>query len=742
MTTDLAKVKELFLTLLDTPPAQRTAFLDTACAGDADLRRRLETMLRSHEVSGELLPRSPEEMLNDSADGMTAAFTPQVGQPNLDATHIDGDPDLSFLAPPSSPGQLGRLGPYEIHEVIGRGGFGIVFKGFDERLHRVVAIKALSPAYAASGPARARFIREARAAAAVKNEHVVGIHDVQEDAMPPYLVMEYVEGISLQDKIDKHGPLGVKEILRIGMQIAEGLSAAHRQGFLHRDIKPANILLENGVERVKITDFGLARAVDDASVTQSGAIAGTPMYMSPEQAEGIAVDHRSDLFSLGTVLYTMCTGHAPFRASTTHAVLKRVIDANPWPIRESNADIPGWLCDIVAKLHAKRPIDRFATAGEVAELLGQHLAHLQQPATAPKPVDIRLPAYVHDKPPRRIGRYFAAGLACGIIVLLAWLIWYMPRRSGRLEAVDITPHGTLEIHSSGASTVLVQRLEPDPAGIWQDQLTDGQQKSFDLIPGIYRVRGVRDGWWLFEESVMVEPNRRRQVLVKETPPAKPQPIAKWGTFINPRNDCEAFVVDDQLTMRIPRNAPHDLNPTFPWFNVTGPRVLDEVKGDFEATVTVMPFPRPEPNTMSGFAGGSFIAAGLIVWIDESRFLRFVRAAKGEFESGKSFLGPNWFYGDGRFGAPDGKLIDDVPSTLRVRRSGGELRIDYRVADGPWQTSAVVVDWPMPETLKVGVAALNTTTTEFEPRFRDWSLRPAKADDLPRVQPPAMGPKKQ
>ena len=189
--------------------------------------------------------------------------------------------------------------------------------------------------------------------------------------------MECIDGISLQDKIDKVGTLGVKEILRIGMQIAEGLAAAHKQGLVHRDIKPANILLENGVERVKITDFGLARAVDDASVTQSGTVAGTPMYMSPEQAEGLAIDHRSDLFSLGTVLYVMCTGHPPFRASGTHAVLKRVIDASPRPIREVNNEIPDWLADIIAKLHAKKPADRFQTAKEVAEVLGQHLADVQ-----------------------------------------------------------------------------------------------------------------------------------------------------------------------------------------------------------------------------------------------------------------------------------------------------------------------------------------------------------------------------
>ncbi len=151
------------------------------------------------------------------------------------------------------------------------------------------------------------------------------------------------------------------------MQTAAGLAAAHAQGLVHRDIKPANILLENGVERVKITDFGLARAADDASLTQTGVVAGTPQYMSPEQAEGKPLDHRTDLFSLGSVLYAMCTGRPPFRASGTMAVLKRVCEDTPPPIREINPEIPEWLVAIIDKLHAKEPADRFQSAAEVAD---------------------------------------------------------------------------------------------------------------------------------------------------------------------------------------------------------------------------------------------------------------------------------------------------------------------------------------------------------------------------------------
>ena len=169
------------------------------------------------------------------------------------------------------------------------------------------------------------------------------------------------------------------QVLRIGMQIAAGLAAAHDQGLVHRDIKPANILLENGVERVKITDFGLARSEDDAALTQSGLIAGTPAYMSPEQANGEHVDHRSDLFSFGSVLYALCTGYAPFKGSTMVAVLKKVGDAAPPPIHELRTDIPDWLAALISGLHAKDPAGRPQAAAQVAESLAGHLADLQRP---------------------------------------------------------------------------------------------------------------------------------------------------------------------------------------------------------------------------------------------------------------------------------------------------------------------------------------------------------------------------
>ncbi len=188
--------------------------------------------------------------------------------------------NLDFLATAGHPEMLGRIGRYDIERVIGAGGMGVVLKGYDTELNRPVAIKVLARHLAHSGAARARFAREAKAAAAVVHEHVVSIHNVDVDRDLPFLVMQYVAGESLQARVDREGPLNCKEILRIGMQVASGLAAAHEQGVIHRDVKPANILLEEQVERALITDFGLARTVDDASLTQTGIVAGTPHYMS------------------------------------------------------------------------------------------------------------------------------------------------------------------------------------------------------------------------------------------------------------------------------------------------------------------------------------------------------------------------------------------------------------------------------------------------------------------------------
>jgi hypothetical protein len=425
--TPSSSAESIFLAAVEkTSAAERAAYLDEACHGESDLRRRVERLLEAHSQIGNFLEQAVAAKPAGDRPVPERPDETQAEHPGIRETA----PVPDFLAPSQKSGTLGQLDHYEILEIVGQGGMGVVLKGFDEKLRRVVAIKVLAPELAASGTARTRFTREARAAAAVSDDNVVTIHAVEENHRPPYLVMQFIDGVSLRAKLDEGGPFGLMEILRIGLQTAAGLAAAHRQGLVHRDIKPANILLENGVERVKLTDFGLARAVDDASLTQSGVLAGTPLYMSPEQAAGGPIDHRSDLFSLGSVMYEMCTGCAPFRAGSTYAVLKRVAEDTARPIQELNPDIPGWLCDLIVRLHAKYPADRLPSAQVVADLLGQHLAHLQQPNRAAMPEAVaKLPPAEPDRKRRR-ATPAAAGLAVLVLgggLLLAYRAGWLDR---------------------------------------------------------------------------------------------------------------------------------------------------------------------------------------------------------------------------------------------------------------------------------------------------------------------------
>ncbi len=382
---------------------------------------------------------------------------------------------LDFLAPTDDPRMLGRFAGYEISGVVGCGGMGIVLKGLDPALNRYAAIKVLAPHYASSGSARQRFAREAQAAAAVVHDNVIAIHGVSEFNSLPYLIMPYIKGQSLQKRIDRHGPLSVAEILRIAMQTARGLSAAHDQGLVHRDIKPANILLPENVERVLITDFGLARAADDASLTRSGVIAGTPQYMSPEQARGEGIDHRSDLFSLGSMMYAMATGHPPFRAETPYGILRRITDHAHRPIHEVRPDVPLWLCQFIDRLLSKSAADRFASAGEVATLLEECLAHVQQPNVVPVPAMLR---------PRKEARLFKkAGLLIGLgvsaMTAFAWLQWN-PFTTNH-KSNDIRPP-EVPVQSTNASDTTNTSLPSDEELQWHqdDQLDQIESTLSDL----------------------------------------------------------------------------------------------------------------------------------------------------------------------------------------------------------------------------------------------------------------------
>jgi eukaryotic-like serine/threonine-protein kinase len=392
-----------------------------------------------------------------------------------------------LLATPRHPEMLGRIGEYDIESFIGQGGFGVVLRAFDRELNRPVAIKILAPHLATVGAARRRFIREAQAAAAVVHPNVVPIHAVHADADHPFLVMTYVPGCSLQEFVRQQGPLETKVIVRIAQQVASGLAAAHRQGLVHRDIKPGNILLENGLNRALITDFGLARAADDAA-SQTGWLAGTPHYMSPEQAACGELDGRSDLFSLGCVLYFVATGREPFRGSQPLAIMNQIANQKPLPVRSVNSDISQVLAQVIERLLEKKPSDRFQSAAELSDFLEQYVAYLHQPETRSKP-----------QVPRKRGTTRMAStawLGSAVALLIAAIVY-----GSGFWSTPTTPRDTAMAAVARPPIEAAANIEPPmtfPLAAVQQALLDWVEEERQLEQELVRLRqdliAAEDGW--------------------------------------------------------------------------------------------------------------------------------------------------------------------------------------------------------------------------------------------------------
>ena len=337
---------------------------------------------------------------------------------------------VNLLKPAQDSHSIGMLDGWPVREVIGQGGMGVVLKIWDEELHRPLAVKLLSPMLASNGASRQRFFREAQAAAAVVHPNIVPIYTVASDGVLPYLVMPFVAGGNLQQRIDREGPLPLTEVLSVGVQIAEALVAAHRLGLVHRDIKPANILLDDGGHRVLLSDFGLARTIDDASLTNSGMVAGTPQYMSPEQARGMSIDHRSDLYSLGAVLYAMATGRPPVRGDSTLAILRKVGEEQPLPVYDINETMPLWLDRLVQCFLEKKVDARIANAQDAVELLRSSLAHARAPARN------SLPQVLHERTRIQKKRFMVFVALIAGIILVGTLTWSANQYIAKSEKVE------------------------------------------------------------------------------------------------------------------------------------------------------------------------------------------------------------------------------------------------------------------------------------------------------------------
>jgi serine/threonine protein kinase len=333
-------------------------------------------------------PTIPPEEAVSSVNGARPSASqpaPPAAVPAVEEAEL-----VDFLAPPQGPDEIGRLGEYRILKVLGGGGMGVVFQAEDVRLGRMVALKTLLPALAASGSARERFLREARAAAAIEHDHIVTIYQVGEDRGIPFIAMQLLRGESLETWLQRVGRLGIAEVQCIARETLIGLAVAHERGLIHRDIKPSNIWLEvreeaavgslgadpvlsvadATVRRVKILDFGLARSLAvESNLTRTGTILGTPAYMAPEQARGRQVDARADLFSLGCVLYRACTGQPPFRGADAIATLIAVAEETPPAPHEVHRHVPLRFSQFIMALLAKNPAGRPASARAVLQML-------------------------------------------------------------------------------------------------------------------------------------------------------------------------------------------------------------------------------------------------------------------------------------------------------------------------------------------------------------------------------------
>ncbi len=377
---------------------------------------------RLEQLAGGPTAPTAENSHFDVASSAASPFLDQVMRRMTDP--------LSGMTPgPSATVRQPQLERYEVQGVIGAGGMGAVFRARDPRLKRPVAIKTLRISGDDGGLAE-RFLREAEAIAAIRSDYVVSVYDLGVERGVPFLVMELVEGGSLAEQIDGAGRLAFQRVLKLATEITSALAAAHAVGVIHRDVKPRNVLYDRAADRYKLTDFGLVKFQDRPSMTATGAMAGTPEYMSPEQAEGRALDARSDLFSLGGLLYAACSGASPFQAESAVASIMRVCRDAPRALHHVDPAIPAWFAQLVAGLLEKNPSHRPASAVEVLSLLARQappsISHIRR---QPKSI-------------RRSLIAVASGVALLGIATAAWKFW--PSNTTVATSNDVPLRGPLQ----------------------------------------------------------------------------------------------------------------------------------------------------------------------------------------------------------------------------------------------------------------------------------------------------------
>lgn len=513
----MVKVEEIFTLASELTGMEREAFLDQNCETD-EIRKRVGILLAAHDRANDFLETPPVEL--DHNDHQAA---------NVDTKNELDDqtivPFLQCLESSSNDNGLGRLGNYEIESVIGQGGMGVVFKAHDTKLNRRVAIKMLPLSLSGNSKMRRRFLREAESAAQISHPNIVTVHSI-EDSAKPYIVMELVPGESLYDRLQRVSRLPVKEILSFSKQIASALCAAHDRNIIHRDIKPANVLIDPE-GNVKVADFGLARSLVDTEISNNGDISGTPQFMSPEQTLGEQVDHRTDLFSLGAVMYAMCTGRSPFCGDDMLQVFRQVQTAEPASIQQLRSDVSPELEDVIRRLLSKSPKQRFQSAQEAVkalEAMGDNVG-------------------VKSAPGKPRAKTSTRSLTKPILVAAAMIVvlFGISEVSGLTHVSNMlmdvvrvkTPDGTLIIKVEDPEievTIDGERIS----------ISDGDSNIFHFKPGDYKVEAKKDGKVVLEKIVSVERDGKEVVSIELEPHKIVNEIAKKSAV-----DGEAITFKDQ-----------------------------------------------------------------------------------------------------------------------------------------------------------------------------------------------------
>jgi serine/threonine protein kinase/regulation of enolase protein 1 (concanavalin A-like superfamily) len=722
-----------------------------------------------------------------------------------------GHKRIDFLSPPRAPRELGWLAHYRVLRLLGEGGMGIVFLAEDSLLSRPVAMKVIRPEIADTAGIAQRLMREARATAAIHHDHIVTIYQVGQENSIPFLAMEYLKGMSLAEWLDRGHRPSVELVLRIGREIAAGLSAAHRRSLIHRDIKPANIWLEAPSGRVKILDFGMARSErEDVEITSTGAVMGTPAFMAPEQARGEPAGTSSDLFSLGCVLYRLCTRRLPFEGDSVVAVLTSISTETPPAPRDLNDRIPASLGDLIMRLLHKmpeaRPVSAEVVLNELRSIERELLAERQnaESSEAASQTDVAglksqsaREVVVETSPPqpasRPQARLSTIGLAAVLAVVVATallgfilaptrksddaIIAAEPTSATAREQVALAPATIQKADGPGpaqppAATVAAlarektegpalaqpaasavaalarEKTEGPPAAqpaAAVDRLVASADHRADSAPTAPTGAGAPRSTTVTKPDLssapkasqpaarlagLVASSDRNGMPVSSGADAELAPEGQtpegraptrreeaWGHAVDPDADCnfEMDTSEGKLRIIVPGKT-HILSAEIG--QVNAPRILRDIKGDFDLRVRVAGTGRPGGRATTTVYS-PYHGAGLVIWQDEENYVRLEIAADLQYGKPRPYV--NFEYRkEGVLAVSRGMINGDASEHLRLKRRGDEIFASFG-PDGARWNSFPPLTVRLNDGLMVGVTAINSSTKRLTAEFERFDV---------------------